>query len=504
MKKIITLLFVIIMLTVFSMVVSAETMPVRDVAYFETYGDIYVLLENNTLLFGDTIDTPNPQVISTNVKQIIPCYSYLILLHNDGTIDKLNYFSYQGNHMVVNNTVDYSVNANAIDIIGSKSDFLYIDNSNALYKYNEYKKESILLFENVKICKNIPNRDEALVITLDNKLYYINYAKTTDIQTRLVLGNVVDVMANDKYCVFYRTNKELYSFSYYQFSGDQYLIPLRISTEVDSFDDVILNEEYCYYMLEDTVYRYRCDMGESLGEFATNVDKIQLLSEGVYIIHNDKSVYAGKYRYLAGTYDIKQFLTTKDFYLSVNGDLYKNSTSSNTTKASKYNRYFSDVERIIVGKGSNFDKVYLFITNNGELYCSIGNVYNLGDPFLTSFCEKRTKVIINDKEVELETRIQIVNNRSMYPFRECLENMGALVMWDSTNRIAIGELNGITVEFPIDKNYYYINGEIHYMDTTSYISNGRTYIPIRFAAEALGFTVEWESTAVENKISIFE
>jgi len=77
-------------------------------------------------------------------------------------------------------------------------------------------------------------------------------------------------------------------------------------------------------------------------------------------------------------------------------------------------------------------------------------------------------------------------------------------LWDSVSRCAIGEYNGITVEFPIDKNYYYINGEIHYMDTTSYISNGRTYIPIRFAAEALGFTVEWGSTSVENKISIFE
>lgn len=82
--------------------------------------------------------------------------------------------------------------------------------------------------------------------------------------------------------------------------------------------------------------------------------------------------------------------------------------------------------------------------------------------------------------------------------------MGATVTWDSVDRCAIGEYKGTTVEFPIDQNYYFVNGEKYYMDTTSYISNGRTYIPIRFAAEALGFTVEWESTSVENIISIFE
>ena len=123
---------------------------------------------------------------------------------------------------------------------------------------------------------------------------------------------------------------------------------------------------------------------------------------------------------------------------------------------------------------------------------------------MTKFSEKPTRLFINDISVTLVSEIQLVNNRSMYPFRECLENMGALVFWDSVNRSAIGEYKGITVEFPIGKNYYYINGVVNHMDTTSYISEGRTYIPIRFAAEALGFTVGWESTSAENIISIFE
>ena len=81
----------------------------------------------------------------------------------------------------------------------------------------------------------------------------------------------------------------------------------------------------------------------------------------------------------------------------------------------------------------------------------------------------------------------------MYPFRECLENMGATVLWDGTNQIAIGEYNGVTVEFPIGKSEYWINGVRYEMDVPSYIDSslGRTYIPIRYAAEGLGFTVDW-------------
>lgn len=77
-------------------------------------------------------------------------------------------------------------------------------------------------------------------------------------------------------------------------------------------------------------------------------------------------------------------------------------------------------------------------------------------------------------------------------------------MWDAKTSTAVGEYKGNTVEFPIGKMYYFINDELHVMDTASYISDNKTFIPIRFAAEALGFTVDWESNSVENIITISE
>lgn len=82
--------------------------------------------------------------------------------------------------------------------------------------------------------------------------------------------------------------------------------------------------------------------------------------------------------------------------------------------------------------------------------------------------------------------------------------IGANVYWDGENKIAIGGIQGIKIEFPIGKNEYYINGIKHEMDTVAYIDTaiGRTYIPIRYAAEGLGYTVDWVEGKIENTIKI--
>jgi len=47
------------------------------------------------------------------------------------------------------------------------------------------------------------------------------------------------------------------------------------------------------------------------------------------------------------------------------------------------------------------------------------------------------------------------------------------------------------VQFIVGKNYYYIDGNRHNMDATTFVENGRTYVPIRFMGEALGAHVDW-------------
>lgn len=464
-SKVTVLFIAAVTIFVFSSVVHAETLPVKDVVYYESYGDIYVLLENGALLFGDSIDTPNPEIVSTNVSKVIPKYKDLIILHNNGTIDVLKYFEYKNNSMTVDNRVDISIDVDAVDIVDSKSDFLYVDEQKALYKYDIYNNKSILLFESVKKCKQYANSYGAYVLTDEDDLFYINYRNTNSIESQLVLSGVNEFFVYEDEC--YALKK----------SGNKYY---QYYISINAVGKLSIPERQSESTLTQFITWHEYDLGASENKYNIGLAIPSIAS------------------------DIQFYVNNKNFYFTNTGALYK------ACGQTKYEKYFENVKLFYIFGGSNFEKVYLIVTQDGQLFASTGKVERtfgtdtLDAPYITSFCEKWTKVVINNKEVELKTKIQFVNNRSMYPFRECLENMGAIVMWDSVSRSAIGEYNGITVEFPIDKNYYYINGEIRYMDTTTYATNGRTYIPIRFAAEALGFTVEWEGTATENIISIFE
>ncbi len=56
------------------------------------------------------------------------------------------------------------------------------------------------------------------------------------------------------------------------------------------------------------------------------------------------------------------------------------------------------------------------------------------------------------------------------------------------------------VEFLVDDTAYYIDGEENEMDVEPFILDGRTFIPVRFLAEALGAEADWEpkDAAVET------
>ena len=114
------------------------------------------------------------------------------------------------------------------------------------------------------------------------------------------------------------------------------------------------------------------------------------------------------------------------------------------------------------------------------------------------------KIYFNGKLLELTKEIQTKNERTMYPLRECLELMGATVTWNGEKQEAEAKLGKNTLVFKIGSNKYWVNGEEKQMDVNAYVDDvtNSTYIPIRYAAEALGYTVNWIPGRVYNIISI--
>ncbi|MBR4945021.1 MAG: copper amine oxidase N-terminal domain-containing protein [Peptococcaceae bacterium] len=89
------------------------------------------------------------------------------------------------------------------------------------------------------------------------------------------------------------------------------------------------------------------------------------------------------------------------------------------------------------------------------------------------------------------------NGRVYVPFRAVLEGLGAEVDYRAEDGLIMAEKGGTKVMFQVNQPYVTVdNGTENTItiDAPPFIRNGRTYVPIRFAAQTLGLEVGWDST----------
>jgi hypothetical protein len=90
-----------------------------------------------------------------------------------------------------------------------------------------------------------------------------------------------------------------------------------------------------------------------------------------------------------------------------------------------------------------------------------------------------------------ETAPIIIDGRTMIPARALAEAMGGAAAWNEAAQEVTLSVNEITVVMRLGQKEYTRNGERLTMDAAPTIIRGRTRIPLRFASEALGCSVEW-------------
>ena len=95
-----------------------------------------------------------------------------------------------------------------------------------------------------------------------------------------------------------------------------------------------------------------------------------------------------------------------------------------------------------------------------------------------------------------DQRPVLKDGRTMVPVRAVMESMGAQVDYDASVKAVIIILNGATTTFTVGSSAYSVtrDGEVTKgtMDCACYNLNGRVMVPIRFLAEASGYTVCWD------------
>ena len=108
----------------------------------------------------------------------------------------------------------------------------------------------------------------------------------------------------------------------------------------------------------------------------------------------------------------------------------------------------------------------------------------------------------NNTKMQIPASPIIINNRTLVPIREVVENLGGQVIWDDETKstgVIMGEYN---LNLPIGSLEVSVNGKTTTTDAAPQIIDNKTYLPLRLVCENIGTTVHWEP--VTSKITIIK
>ena len=105
------------------------------------------------------------------------------------------------------------------------------------------------------------------------------------------------------------------------------------------------------------------------------------------------------------------------------------------------------------------------------------------------------QMIVNNGVVQMDAAPVIRDGRTYVPLRALGDIFGAQCSYDTETgqilvRKAVSQNEQTTVVLTVGASTYQRNGETDTMDAPAYIVNGRTMVPVRFVAEALGIVLK--------------
>ncbi|MBQ2967463.1 MAG: hypothetical protein IJE10_05020 [Clostridia bacterium] len=158
---------------------------------------------------------------------------------------------------------------------------------------------------------------------------------------------------------------------------------------------------------------------------------------------------------------------TRDDKYSLDGIYFHNHPAINMSDSNTwYNDGYLYTATVVTGKGAGYYKMkvdwpeYTYVELNGTLL-------GFEQPPVTE------------------------NDRTLVPMRFLFEQMGDTITWDEETMTATVSNGENTIVFGIDNVKATVNGEAEIMDVPARLINDKTYVPLRFLSENLGYTVHW-------------
>lgn len=101
-------------------------------------------------------------------------------------------------------------------------------------------------------------------------------------------------------------------------------------------------------------------------------------------------------------------------------------------------------------------------------------------------------IYVDGKLVFCDVPPYVTEGRVMVPIRQVAESLGAQIRWSEREQTVYVDRGTLHLVVPIGKKVLYRNGEAIPTDVAPVVIQGRTMVPVRVVAEALGEKVEWD------------
>jgi hypothetical protein len=101
------------------------------------------------------------------------------------------------------------------------------------------------------------------------------------------------------------------------------------------------------------------------------------------------------------------------------------------------------------------------------------------------------------KTMDVAPFIDASSSRTLVPIRFVSEFLGGTVGWDAETRTVTIDFDkqNLHIKFAIGEKTVYVNGEKKTTEVAPLIRDSRTFVPLRFVAETMGFNVDWDAAS---------
>ena len=176
-------------------------------------------------------------------------------------------------------------------------------------------------------------------------------------------------------------------------------------------------------------------------------------------------------------YIVKQSNEDANVELTCDGKTVKGET---TLKIYSDKETTVDVLVAVKYNGAIYAGTLTYTVGKGDIPANTSVVMTLGS----------TEMLVNNNIVDMKDAAPFAqDNRTYVPFRALGEALGATVDYDKDAKTVTYKLGSTEIVMTLDSKTYTVNGAEKTMDVAPFAKDNRTYVPVRFVGEGLGFNV---------------